>query len=67
MLKKLTGRSVPLLQKDRALKEAKRLLCTTDLNINEISMELGFKDTAYFCNWFKKATGILPSAYKYGQ
>lgn len=66
-VKKASGRSVPLLQKDRVLKEAKRLLCTTDLNINEISMELGFKDTAYFCNWFKKATGILPSAYKYGQ
>lgn len=66
-VKKASGGSVPLLQKDRVLKEARRLLCTTDLNINEISMELGFKDTAYFCNWFKKATGILPSAYKYGQ
>lgn len=66
-VKKASGGSVPLLQKDRVLKEAKRMLCTTDLNINEISMELGFKDTAYFCNWFKKATGTLPSAYKYGQ
>jgi len=66
-VKKASGQSVPLLQKDRLLKEAKKMLCTTDLNVNEISMELGFKDAAYFCNWFKKAAGILPTAYKYGQ
>ncbi|RYE00454.1 MAG: AraC family transcriptional regulator [Sphingobacteriales bacterium] len=66
-VKKASGRSVPLLQKDRVLKEAKKMLCTTDLNVNEISMELGFTDAAYFCNWFKKATGVMPSAYKYGQ
>ncbi|OJV50420.1 MAG: hypothetical protein BGO31_13710 [Bacteroidetes bacterium 43-16] len=65
-VKQASGLSVPLLQKERLLKEAKKMLCTTDSNINEISMELGFKDTAYFCNWFKKATTILPSAYKYG-
>lgn len=64
-VKKASGSSVPLLQKDRILKEAKKLLCTTDLNINEISMELGFTDSAYFCNWFKKATSFLPTAYKY--
>ncbi|GEM_PF-789214 len=66
-VKKASGRSVPLLQKDRLLKEAKKMLCTAELNINEISMELGFTDAAYFCNWFKKATGVLPTAYKYGQ
>lgn len=66
-VKKASGRSVPLLQKERTLKEAKRMLCITDMNINEISIELGFKDTAYFCNWFKKATGLMPTAYKDGE
>ncbi|PIE79398.1 MAG: hypothetical protein CSA15_03250 [Candidatus Delongbacteria bacterium] len=29
-----------------------------------ISLELGFSDESYFCNWFKKITSITPSLLK---
>jgi len=63
-ISKISGKTIRELQNDRLLKEAKRLICVSDLNIGEIAFELGFNDTAYFSNWFKKHTGIIPSEYK---
>ncbi|SFN51585.1 AraC-type DNA-binding protein [Paenimyroides ummariense] len=61
---KISGKTIKELQNDRLLKEAKRLICISGLSISEIAFELGFNDTAYFSNWFKKHTNIIPSEYK---
>lgn len=63
-IKKASGMSLHELQQERILNEAKRLLSTSEMNVNEVSLELGFKATAHFTNWFKAKTGCLPSKYK---
>ena len=40
--------------------QAKRIMDT----VKETAYELGFPDTANFCRYFKRATGIYPQAYK---
>lgn len=44
--------------------EAKSLLKHTQWNIAEISYVLGFEDQAHFNNFFKKQTGMNPSAFR---
>ena len=43
---------------------AKKLLTTTDISINEISLKTGFNDYFYFLKTFKKYTGHTPSEYR---
>ncbi|WP_308640122.1 response regulator [Paenibacillus silvisoli] len=43
---------------------SKELLRTTTLKIARISQLVGYDDQNYFCNVFKKVTGISPSAYR---
>lgn len=46
--------------------EAKLLLRTNpDLNIQDISNELNFEDQATFSRFFKRETGMTPSAYRH--
>lgn len=65
-IKKATASTLNALVQDYRLKEAKKLLCTTDGSIFEIALELGFNETAHFTHWFKKATSILPHDYNLG-
>jgi len=65
-IKKVSGMTLNELQQERILKEAKRLLCTSQMNVKEIAGELGFNETAHFTHWFKKKTEYLPTEYKYG-
>ncbi|NLK22069.1 MAG: response regulator [Epulopiscium sp.] len=46
------------------IKEAKRLLQTTDMKISDIARTIGYKDAEYFSNKFKSYTQVVPSAYK---
>ncbi|MBN2535563.1 MAG: helix-turn-helix transcriptional regulator [Spirochaetales bacterium] len=46
------------------IEEAKRLLRESDLRIIEISYEIGFNDSTYFCKLFKQIEGISPSGYR---
>lgn len=46
------------------LEKAKGLLYTTELPINVIADECGFKDIYYFSNFFRAATGCSPSEYR---
>ncbi|TFE25173.1 helix-turn-helix transcriptional regulator [Cohnella luojiensis] len=43
---------------------AKEQLRTTTLKIARISQMVGYEDQNYFCNVFKKVTGVSPSAYR---
>ncbi|WP_408583011.1 helix-turn-helix domain-containing protein [Myroides odoratimimus] len=49
---------------NRILLEAKRLIGYSDLNIQEISAELGFSEVNYFNRFFKKSTGVAPLAFR---
>lgn len=46
------------------MERAKRLLAATTLLIGDISDELHFESPYYFCNAFKKQTGMSPSKYR---
>ena len=43
---------------------AKSFLISTNMPISEISFNLGIQDPLYFCNFFKKNTGINPTKYR---
>ncbi len=45
------------------LRQAKDMIRSGDLTINEIASHLGFNDVGYFSRWFKKNTGISPSMF----
>ena len=48
------------------MKEACKLLKSTDLYIYEICARLGYEDQYYFSRIFKKAVGMPPRDYKNG-
>ncbi|MCC9043693.1 AraC family transcriptional regulator [Myroides sp. M-43] len=49
---------------NRLLLEAKRLIGFSDLNIQEISAELGYSEVNYFNRFFKKQTGMTPLGFR---
>ncbi len=62
--KKFTGITfIEYLTKTR-IKEAKKLLLTTDLNIGEIGKQVGYDDPNYFGRVFKNTEGVPPSKFK---
>jgi AraC-like DNA-binding protein len=44
--------------------EAKALLKSTDLTVQQISEELKFPSQSFFGKYFKRCTGMSPSEYK---
>ena len=46
------------------IKEAKRLLSSTDFPINQISAMVGIKDYNYFTKFFKTYVGVAPHRYR---
>ncbi|MGN0593244.1 MAG: substrate-binding domain-containing protein [Ruminococcus sp.] len=46
------------------LSKAKFLLCTTNLNIQEIAKECGYNDEKYFLRQFSKTVGYTPHQYR---
>lgn len=48
----------------RILLEAKRLLGFSQLNINQIALELGFDDAAHFSRFFRQMEGTPPLAWR---
>jgi len=46
------------------IQEAKRLLVTTRLSINEISEAVGYQTTKYFIKIFKEYVGVTPAKYR---
>jgi AraC family transcriptional activator of pobA len=49
---------------DRIVTEAQRLLLYTDASVTSVADELGFKDTGYFCRFFKRRTGTTPAKFR---
>lgn len=48
----------------KRMEEAKRLLATTNLTVNEIALNSGFNDQGYFSRAFKKALQMTPLQYR---
>ena len=46
------------------IKEAKKLLETTDISIKEISRMVGYSDSNYFAKICKRIEGVIPSRYR---
>jgi len=47
----------------RKIERAKRLLLTEVYSVGEISEQLNFSESSYFCRIFKQKTGMTPSEY----
>ena len=62
--KKLTGLSAKQIINNRIIQEAKYLLTSSSLTINEIAFKLGFEYPEYFYSFFRKEMNITPLNYK---
>lgn len=64
LIKKYTGHTALYHIHEQILLEAKSMLTHTDLQVSEIADLLQFNEAAYFNRFFKKMTGITPTAYR---
>lgn len=49
---------------EQKIATAKKMLILHNMNVNEISSQLGFEDSNYFSKLFKKKTGVSPLQYR---
>ena len=49
---------------EQKIAAAKKMLILHNMNVNEISSQLGFEDSNYFSKLFKKKTGVSPLQYR---
>ena len=61
-LKEVTGKTTTRLLAERLVQEAQALLHHTDWPIGTISYCLGFDEPAHFTHFFRKNTGLVPTA-----
>jgi two-component system response regulator YesN len=64
LYKKKTGITIKTYINEYRIEKAKELLRTSDMNISEIAVAVGFDNFSYFSTLFKKSTGISPKEYK---
>lgn len=64
ILQEFTNKSASYFIQEHLVMEAKKRLVYTDLNINQISEDLGFEDVAYFSRFFKRWTTLSPEKYR---
>ncbi|SNS06836.1 helix-turn-helix domain-containing protein [Hymenobacter mucosus] len=63
-VRECTGQTTSGLIAERVVHEAKALLATTEWSTADIAYALGFAYPTYFNNFFKKHTGMTPSAVR---
>ena len=64
MFKKETGMSVKEYIQKARMREAKTLLASSDMNIQQISDHLHFCSRSYFADQFHKSEGMTPAEYR---
>ena len=64
IFKQQTGKNISSYIEDIRIKEAMRLLRTTDWTINQISEAIGYLTVSTFCRAFRRNTGYNTSTYK---
>ncbi len=62
--KQYTGTNFVNFLKDLRMQEAKRLLETTDMRVNEISQAVGYENEKHFMKIFKAVLGVSPTEYR---
>lgn len=62
--KKQTGFNFSVYLNNLRISKAVNILTTTDYNITETALCVGFRSSNHFCKIFKKIMGISPLAYK---
>lgn len=63
-VKQVSGKNALTFIADRLVTEARSLIQYTDFEIAEIAYQLNFSDPANFGKFFKKHTGLSPSAFR---
>ena len=63
-VKQVSGKNALTFIADRLATEARSLIQYTDFEIAEIAYQLNFSDPANFGKFFKKQTGLSPSAFR---
>ncbi|WP_224387438.1 AraC family transcriptional regulator [Pseudonocardia sp. ICBG1293] len=61
-----TGRTVQQWITERRLREARRLLTSTDLPVADIGVRVGYPDPGYFARRFRAAHGSAPATWRAG-
>jgi AraC-like DNA-binding protein len=64
VIKAVSGKSASEWIDDRTVLEAKTLLKTTNMTIQQISDELNFPNQSYFGRYFKRLVGMSPKEYR---
>lgn len=64
LIKKETGQTAKEYLQNKTIETAKKMIFNSQLNINEISMALGFKYPQHFTRLFKQKTGVTPNEFR---
>ena len=64
VVRRKTGRTVLEWISERRMVGARRLLVETDLSVEEVGRECGYRDPAYFVRAFKRAHGATPLLWR---
>ncbi len=64
IVKQVTGRSAGECITENLIQQARSLLITTSLSIQEIADQLGFKNQSHFGTFFHRAVGMSPKAFR---
>jgi AraC family transcriptional regulator, transcriptional activator of pobA len=64
LCRRLTGSTGFDLAQQRLALEARRRLLYLPNTVNGIARELGFKDAAYFCRFFRRHSGVSPNEFR---
>lgn len=63
-MSRLTGKSPKEYLRHIRMKEAARLLLTSNKNVSEVAYQVGFNEISYFSKCFKRHFGVSPQNYK---
>lgn len=64
LFRKYVGKGFKEYHRELRVREAQRLLLSTDLRMPEVAARVGYQDTDYFTDQFKRETGRTPSAWR---
>lgn len=59
-----TGRSFINYLTQMRVDKAKELLCSTNLKLSDIALDIGYNEPNYFSHVFRKTTGMTPKEYR---
>lgn len=63
-IKKITGSTPSDLITSAVIRNAKRLLSSTELSSGDIAAKLNFATPSFFCRYFRRYTGVTPSQWR---